>query len=156
MKSLAWSFVWWPGMDKAIAEKVKSCNSCQQMQHLPNKAPLHPWDWPERPWSRLHVDYAGPFLGRMFLITIDAHSKWIDAKPVSAATSDATIEHLRSLFSNYGIPETLVSDNGTAFTSSKFEELMARNSIRPIKVAPYHPSSLLKELCKLLRRDEEV
>jgi len=37
MKSLARSFVWWPGMDKAIAEKVKSCNRSQQMQHLPNK-----------------------------------------------------------------------------------------------------------------------
>ena len=71
----------------------------------------------------------------------DAHSKWIDAKPVSAATSDATIEHLQSLFSNYGIPETLVSDNGTAFTSNKFEEFMAKNGIRHIKVAPYHPSS---------------
>jgi len=89
----------------------------------------------------LHVDNAGPFLGKMFLITVDAHSKWIDAKAVSAATSKITIEHLRSLFSNFGLPEVLISDNGPCFTSSDFQEFMHKNDICHIKVPPYHPSS---------------
>ena len=44
----------------------------------PSCSPLNPWEWPGRPWSRMHVDYAGPFMGKMFLLIIDAHSKWMD------------------------------------------------------------------------------
>ena len=49
MKSLARSFVWWPGLDKALEAKVKDCNHCQRSQHLPAMAPIQPWEWPERP-----------------------------------------------------------------------------------------------------------
>ena len=37
---------------------------------------LHPWLWPAKPWQSIHVDFAGPFMGKMFLIVVDAHSKW--------------------------------------------------------------------------------
>ena len=36
---------------------------------------LHPWEWPEQPWFRIHIDYAGPVMGRMLLIITDAHLK---------------------------------------------------------------------------------
>ena len=35
--------------------------------------------WPGQPWSRLHLDFAGPYMGHMFLVLVDAHSKWLDA-----------------------------------------------------------------------------
>ena len=127
-------------MDSDLEEKVKSCMSCQQNQKTPEVAPLHPWEWPQRPWSRLHIDYAGPFLGKMFLVTIDAYSKWLDVQVVNAATSRVTIERLRTLFATHGIPEIVVSDNGTAFTSAEFSQFMTKNGIRHVKIAP-HPSS---------------
>ena len=37
--------------------------------------PLHPWVWPDAPWRRIHIDYARPFLGKMFFVVVDAHSK---------------------------------------------------------------------------------
>ena len=51
----------------------------------------------------------------MFLITVDANSKWIDTQIVSNSTSYMTmhIEHLRTLFATHGIPEVLVTENGT-------------------------------------------
>ena len=73
-------------------------------------APLHPWEWPRHPWARLHLDYTGPFLGKMLLITAGAYSKWIDAQMVSNTTSYMTIEHLRTLFATHGIPEVCNSD----------------------------------------------
>ncbi len=57
------------------------------------------------------MDYAGPFLRKLFFIIIDAHSKWIDAYIVSSATTAATLECLRKCFSVHGIPEMIVSDN---------------------------------------------
>ena len=141
MKGLARSFVWWPGMDSELESKVKSCQSCQLQQDNPAKAPLHPWEWSQRAWSRIHIDYAGPIQGKMILITTDAYSKWIDAQIVNTATSGVTIEHLRTLFATHGIPEVLVSDNGTQFTSTEFEVFMRKNGICHVRVSPYHPSS---------------
>ena len=81
-------YVWWPGIDTDV-EKMVKCESCQAVQSMPPLAPLHPWRWPTRPWSR---DYAGPFLGRMFLVLIDAHSKWIEAYATSSATSSVVTQ----------------------------------------------------------------
>ena len=141
MKSLGRSYVWWPGFDQDIEEKVRECLQCQQHQKSPAKAPLHPWDWPDRPWSRLHIDHAGPFRGKTFLVVVDSHSKWLDVIPVPSATSQTTIRKLQSIFATHGLPEMLVSDNGTAFTSMEFQEFVKQNGIRHVTSAPYHPAS---------------
>ncbi|XP_061570028.1 uncharacterized protein K02A2.6-like [Cololabis saira] len=141
MKGLARSYIWWPGMDENIEREVQSCEECQKHQKSPPTAPLHPWEWPESPWSRIHVDYAGPFLGEMFLLIVDAHSKWMDIYPVKSPTSHATIEKLRQSFSVFGLPKMLVSDNGTCFTSAEFETFMKQNGVDHVKSAPFHPSS---------------
>ena len=70
MKSLARMYVWWPGMDRDIKRMVQECGNCQAVQSMPPLAPLHPWKWSTRPWSRLHLDFAGPFLGKMFLVLV--------------------------------------------------------------------------------------
>ena len=108
-------------MDADIEAAVKLCEPCQQSRPLPAAAPLHPWQWPTRPWSRLHIDYAGPLDGKMFLVVIDAHSKWIEVFPVTSATAQSTIQKLRQLFSQFGVPESIVSDNGTQFTAQELE-----------------------------------
>ena len=58
-----------------------------------------------------------------------------------SATSHHTIAKLRAIFVTHGIPEIIVSDNGTAFTSSEFKEFTLRNAICHITSAPYNPSS---------------
>ena len=68
MKSLARSYVWWPNMDADLEAKVRTCTECQSSRPPPTSAPLHRWEWPQKPWSRLHLDYAGPFLNRMFQV----------------------------------------------------------------------------------------
>ena len=75
MKSLARLYAWCPGMDKALEDMVRDCEGCLSTQRNPPRAPLNPWEWPVGSWQRVHIDLAGPFLGSMFLVTIDAHSK---------------------------------------------------------------------------------
>ena len=58
-----------------------------------------------------------------------------------STTSSVTIEKMRSTFASFGIPEILVTDNGSNFTSSEFEEFLKSNGIRPVKTALYHPAS---------------
>ena len=62
MKRLARMFVWWPRITYDIEATVKKYPECQKNQPSPALAPMIPWHWPTRPWSRLHIDFAGPFL----------------------------------------------------------------------------------------------
>ncbi len=141
MKGLARSYVWWPHLDTDLEATVQGCDNCQEHRNSPSAAPIHPWEFPSKPWQRIHIDYAGPFMGNTFLIVIDAYSKWIECVPTSSSTSaSTTINQLRRLFSMYGLPETLVSDNASAFVGEEFANFMSLNGIEHITSSPYHPA----------------
>ena len=142
MKALARSYIWYPGMDKDIEDMVASCDVCQQHRKVPAAAPLHPWEYPDGPWKRIHIDYAGPYKGMMMLIVIDAFSKkWIEVFLTKAATTEATVEKLRECFARYGLPDVIVSDNASNFRSEEFAEFIRKNGIQHIFSAPGHPST---------------
>ena len=141
MKMVARSYIWWPGLDQAIEDLVKSCVSCQSVKHAPSVAPLQPWIWPNQPWKRVHLDFAGPFQGAMFLLAVDAHSKWPEVHIMKDTTTTKTIDVLRNIFSSYGIPEQLVTDNGPQFISDDFAMFVRMNGIKHIRCAPYHPAT---------------
>lgn len=92
-------------------------------------------DWPTSPWERVHVDFAGPFEERMYLITVDVH-------PImDSTTASKTIEMLRGFFSHYGVPHILVSNNGPQFCSEEFSTFMKSNGVKHFRSVPYHPAS---------------
>ena len=141
MKNLARQYVWWPKIDCDIEAKVKGCSTCAVPGPDPPPTVLHPWEWPKKPWSRVHLDYAGPFLGKMFLLIVDSHSKWIDVHITSTSTTAVTIEKLQLTFSSLGLPEILVTDNGSSFTSSEFTDFVKVNGIQHVRTVLYHPAS---------------
>ncbi|PIK41364.1 hypothetical protein BSL78_21774 [Apostichopus japonicus] len=77
MKALARCYVWWPGLDKDIEDKVRLCTQCIQVQKAPNPEPLLLWPWATQPWQRVHIDYA-EVKGQNFLLVVDSHSKWLE------------------------------------------------------------------------------
>ncbi|OWF38171.1 Uncharacterized protein K02A2.6 [Mizuhopecten yessoensis] len=141
MKSLARLHAWWPNMDVDIERKVSACEACRKV--LPNapKSPANPGRWPSAPWSRIHIDFAGPFMDEMYMIVADAHSKWLDVIRMSSTTTTSSINALRYLFASYGLPKELVSDNGPQFTAAEFTTFLKENGVRHILSATYHPSS---------------
>ena len=141
MKNIARSYIWWPGLYGNIEQVAKSCEDCQAVKNSPPVAPLHPWVWPTRPFQRVHIDFAGPFQGAMFLVAVDAYSKWPEVFVMQSTTVNKTIEILRHVFAMYGLPEQLVSDNGPQFTSEEFAIFMKLNGVKHTRSAPYHPST---------------
>lgn len=57
MKALSRSYFWWPGIDQDIENKVKDCEACNFYKNTPPKSELVTWAWPEKPWSKIHLDY---------------------------------------------------------------------------------------------------
>ncbi|CAI6369881.1 unnamed protein product [Macrosiphum euphorbiae] len=79
MKAIARSYFWWPKLDSDIEDIARRCENCIQIRPAPPRAVLSPWKWPEQPWTRLHVDFLGPYKNKNFLVVIDATSKWLEA-----------------------------------------------------------------------------
>lgn len=141
MKELARGYLWWPNLDRDIESVSGSCPKCLEKRPMPPKAELHPWEWPTAPWHRLHVDYAGPVDGHYFLVVVDAHSKWVEIHKTTGTTAKETIRWLSHSFAQFGLPISIVSDNGPCFTSGEFKEFMKNCGIRHITTAVYKPST---------------
>ena len=128
-------------MDVAIEELIGVCEACQSVKSAPPMAPLHPWVWLEKPWQRIHVDFAGPFCGRMFLLLVDAHSKWPEVIRIDIHNFRLHNQCFEEHFYTHGLPDQMVTNNGPQFTSSEFTVFTPQNGIKHIFTAPYHPSS---------------
>lgn len=140
MKMLARGFIWWPGLDKAVEDYVRTCRVCQVVQPAMQPVPLHPWPYPSKVWQRLHVDFAmkGQF---NFLVLVDAYSKWVEVWLMNSTTTSQMVSKLRNVFAAYGFPDEIVSDNGPQFVSQEFEHFLAKNNIKHTRTPPYHPIS---------------
>ena len=103
-------------MDEELEKCVKSCEQCQVNRKSPPVTPMHAWSWPSKPWTRVHMDYTGPFMGCMFLVIVDVHTKWMDVHKTVSSTTAANIR-LQTTFATLGLPEVVVSDNAANFTS---------------------------------------
>ena len=124
MKGMARLRVWWPGFSKQVEQVVRECEMCQMHQNQPAPVPLRQWPWATKPWERIHVDFAGPVNGTIYLVIVDSHSKWMEVVPMHGTTTSQTLDVLRSLFARYGLSKELVSDNGPQFTAAEFAECM--------------------------------
>lgn len=141
MKTLARKYVWWPKVDADLERVSRACEPCQMEQKAPRQVPLQPWEFPGQSWKRIHIDFAGPFLGHTFMILVDTYSKWLEVYRMSNITSQTTIARLKRLFAAYRLPEQIVTDNGTQFTSEEFKNFMQLNDILHTTSAPGHPAT---------------
>ena len=137
---------WWPGMDVSAEKMVKSCDVCDAADKSAKTRHIHlqPVPFPEKPWSKLGIDFIGPLEGggpgRSYAIVMtDYYSKWPEVAFCSHPSSRAVIDFMETIAAREGYPEELVSDNGTAFTSREFTEYLKEVGVKHIRVTPYHP-----------------
>lgn len=141
MKATARSFFWWPGMDKEIEEIGSTCRDCIEVKDNPSKSEINPWKWPEKPWQRVHTDFIGPYKGYDFLLLIDAKTKWPEVLLMKSTTASKTVDAFRKVFSQFGLPLQVVSDNGPQYTISTFTDFLKKLGIKQTLSAVKHPAS---------------
>jgi len=138
MKNLARNYVYWQGIDTDIQRLCKECPECQQKLTNPPKQ-FHHWEFSHAPWIRLHIDFA-EVKQQKFLLIVDSFTKWLEIYPMNSTATTPVIENLYEVFARYGLPKTIVSDNGPPFQSDEFAIFMKQNGIQHKFSSPYHPN----------------
>lgn len=128
-------------MDQDIDYVVRECTNCQKVAKLPIKTELTPWPEATYPMERIHCDFAGPVNGTMYLIVVDAFSRYPEVVKMKNTTSRTTMDALAEFFARFGNPKTIVSDNGSQFKSRQFEDFCKEEGIKHLCSPPFHPQS---------------
>ncbi|KMQ89584.1 retrovirus-related pol polyprotein from transposon opus [Lasius niger] len=107
--------VWWPGLSTQIERLIRECKICVEETHN-RQQPLMPTEFPRRAWQRVGMDLFH-LNHKWYLIVTDYYSRYPEIALLKDLREDTIIKHLKSIFARHGIPETVVSDNGTQFGS---------------------------------------
>ena len=131
---------WWPNMSNDIYQFVRNCQICQEVKPNTKKA-IDTWNKEEHPWRRLHIDWAYvKDIGNILTLT-DAYSGWLEASILPDRSTKSVISFLRSKFSQFGIPITLVSDNAKEFKSEELSSWLTNIGCRQMFSPEYFPQS---------------
>ena len=140
--------VWWPGINNDVDRHVKHCQACllSDKSARPVTPPLHPISFPPKPWHTVALDIKGELHGspsrwRYLIVAYDLHSKWPEVRAVNTVTSSAVISFLQELFSRWGLPAKIITDNGKQFVSRQIEDFFTSLGIHHSRTALYHPQA---------------
>jgi len=136
---------YWPTAIADAIELVRSCHGCQfyaKQTHLPTHAiqMIH-FTWPFIVWGLDLVGTLQKATGGYthLLVAIDKFSKWIEARPITNIRSEQAVLFFTDIIHRFGIPNVIITDNGTQFTGKTFLDFCDHHHIRVNWSAVAHP-----------------
>lgn len=137
---------WYKQLDD-IKAYVQSCTSCQSVKSAQryNIAPMQPIRT-TRPSELLTTDIMGPLPttdggNRYVLVVVDHFTKWVELFAMETQTAEDVAKRLMLVFYRHGIPETILSDQGTNFQSILLSEIYELLDVHKVRTSPYHPQT---------------
>ncbi|XP_061190531.1 uncharacterized protein LOC133198457 [Saccostrea echinata] len=138
---------YWPGIQSDVKRFCRSCDICQRTVHKGRvtKYPLQKMPLIDEVFKRVAVDIVGPIhpvtdKGNRYILTlVDFASRYPEAIPLASIETERVAEGLLDIFSRMGIPDEILSDMGSQFTSALMREVSRLLSVRQITTTPYHP-----------------
>ena len=130
----------WPGLRHRIEETCRACNACSEFERNERKEPLRPFSIPQYPFQTLGIDlfYVE---NSEYLIVVDYLTKWPIVRELRHGSSSKVVtEMLKEIFSDFGTPMRVVSDNGPQFSSRLFREFCAKHDVQHDTSSPLHSS----------------
>ena len=137
-----------PKIRQIVEEVLSNCTPCQTKK-LRQKDQRHTLVSPQEgyPFQRISIDFVGPLQpslqGNTHLLTVrDCFTRWIEAFPTKDTSSKAVAKILmNNIFSRFGIPEKIHSDQGPNFTSELLRMVYQSFGIQPTMTPAYNPKS---------------
>ncbi|KAI8487979.1 hypothetical protein Bbelb_344270 [Branchiostoma belcheri] len=137
-KLRAKSAVYWIGMYKEIEKMVQTCRTCQKYQNSQQKEEMTPTETPSRPWKKVGADLF--YLNqKWFLLVVDYYSKFRIVKTLKSLKASTVTQAFKGIFAEQGIPDEVICDNGTQFTSQEFRQAAEEYGFRITTSSPYYP-----------------
>ena len=152
--------LFWLGMTADIEQTVRACTICAATQNANPKEPMLIPDIPNRPWSKLAADLF-EFRGIHYLLVVDYFSKWPEVLKLDNLSSSNTVSYMKGLFSRYGIPDEVVSDNGPQFSSGHFKSFAEDYNFKHTTSSPHFAQSngqaerAVQTVKNLIRKSED-
>ena len=112
--------VFWPGINNDIEQVVQSCNICLESRNMHAKEPMLTSVIPEYPFEIVGTDLFF-WNGQEYIIVVDYYSRFWEIERLRKTDSSVIIQKLKAIFSRYGIPKVVRSDNGPQYSSKLFE-----------------------------------
>ena len=128
-----------------VLDMIKNCPTCltfcnQQHSESTIKHPVL-----QEPWTKLAADLFRLY-GHYYLLVVDYNSKFIAVENLNNLHSLTVINKCKKIFSQYGIPKELITDNRPEFNSHHFEKFAKSSDFKHQTVSPhYHQSNSLVE-----------
>ena len=132
--------VFWPGIGKEIELMIGSCSTCLEFQNKQRPEPLIPHNIPSSPWEKIGTDLFHLY-GKHYVIIVDYTSKYFDISQMSDCQSSTVIAHTKKIFSKYGIPKEVFSDNGPEFSSAEYKSFSKQWDFHHETSSPEYPQS---------------
>ena len=138
---------YWPTLHKDAAEFCRSCERCQKSARCrAPKAPLVPLPVVTEPFRCIAMDVVGPLPrsrcgNRYILVLCDYATRYPEAVPLRSVNAEHVAEEIVKVFARVGIPEEILTDQGSNFTSQLLAEVYRLLHIHPIRTSPYHPQT---------------
>jgi transposase InsO family protein len=99
------------------------------------------------PFEKWALNFVGPISAmsrkkNYILVCMDYVTKWVEAKSLFRAIDNSIVEFFyEDIFTHFGVPREIVTDQGTQFTSKMMKELTEKYGIKHHKSSPYHPQA---------------
>ena len=129
--------VWWPGISNQLEKLVRECPNCIKFR-VQRAEPHIPSPLPNLPWQKIGTDLF-EWDKATYLLIIDYYSRWIETAKLTGLSANSVINHTKSIFARYGIPETVVSDNGPQFSSEAYAQFALEYGFKHTTSSPKHP-----------------
>ena len=123
-----------------LEELTANCATCIQFSKQQPKEALCPHSVPSFPWQKLGCDLLD-YQGAQYLLVADYYNKYPILRKLNPTTSAAIINHLKAIFAEHVIPESLVTDNGPQYSSPEFTAFCDHWGINHITSSPLYPKS---------------
>ncbi|XP_038049667.1 uncharacterized protein K02A2.6-like [Patiria miniata] len=138
-KQLLREKVWFPGIDRLVERKISQCIPCQATSSSTLREPLQMSTLPAGPWLEVSVDFADLPSGKHLLVVTDDYSRYPVVEIVTSTSVKAVIPKLDAIFSQFGIPQIIRSDNGPPFNSGDFKKFAAYLGFKHRRITPLWP-----------------
>jgi len=137
---------WWPKIQEEVEKFVSTCDNCQREKKPKKAQDIYPLV-ATRPFQIIGIDHVGPLHttkkgNQHIIVAQDYFTKWPIAQPTQTTNTDEALDFVQNhIITIFGVPEQIITDKGTAFTSAQWQRTMKKWGINHTPTTAANPQA---------------